>query len=258
MKWISLAVLIACLVSLRAIAQSETPANTGQNAAANTPPSAADIAALYARHGGSLYQAQMQSQNGQAVDSTVAASRLAAASFFAVPPPKPKVYVKHDLVTVIIREQSEFKSEGTTDLEKKADVSAAINEFLKLNLGNLSLDPIVGATKPKIDIKGDRSFKGDGSVDRKDSMTARVQAEVIDVKPNGNLVLAARKRIQTDDEVQTFLIYGVCRASDITPDNTVLSTQLYDFDLVKTHEGSIRDSTRRGWFSKLLDAANPF
>jgi flagellar L-ring protein precursor FlgH len=78
------------------------------------------------------------------------------------------------------------------------------------------------------------------------------------VKPNGTLVLQGRKSIVTDDEVQKFLITGTCRAEDVTADNTVLSTQLKDFDLRKTHKGNVRNATRKGWAGKLLDALNPF
>ena len=90
------------------------------------------------------------------------------------------------------------------------------------------------------------------------SIIMRVTAEVVDVKPNGTLVLQARQRIKTDDEEQTFTLTGTCRAEDITPDNTVLSTQLFDKDVTKIHTGAVRDTTKRGLLTKLLDVLNPF
>ena len=48
------------------------------------------------------------------------------------------------------------------------------------------------------------------------------------------------------------------RAKYVLPDNTVLSTQLYDLELNKQHSGAVRDTTKRGWVPKLLDAINPF
>jgi flagellar L-ring protein precursor FlgH len=72
------------------------------------------------------------------------------------------------------------------------------------------------------------------------------------------LVLQARKTITTDDEVQQFILTGTCRAEDVGPDNTVLSTQVSDQDVRKMHKGSIRDATKKGWVGKLLDVINPF
>jgi flagellar L-ring protein precursor FlgH len=66
------------------------------------------------------------------------------------------------------------------------------------------------------------------------------------------------KTIQTDEEEQSVILSGVCRAEDITADNTVLSTQLHDLTVRKTHKGAVRDTTKRGWIPRLLDVLNPF
>lgn len=105
---------------------------------------------------------------------------------------------------------------------------------------------------------GARTSHGEAEVDRSDSMIARITAEVLDVKPNGNLVLQARKTIRTDAEDQHFILTGVCRAEDITPDNSVLSTQLYDLMLQKNSKGDVHMATERGNLPKLLDYLNPF
>ena len=72
------------------------------------------------------------------------------------------------------------------------------------------------------------------------------------------MVLQARKRIKTDEEEQLLVLTGICRVQDVTPDNTVLSTQLYDFDVRKTHTGVVRDATKRGWVPRAIDWINPF
>jgi flagellar L-ring protein precursor FlgH len=78
------------------------------------------------------------------------------------------------------------------------------------------------------------------------------------VKPNGTLVLQARKKIKNDEEEQILLCSGICRVEDITPDNTVLSTQLFDLEFTKTNKGQVRNTTRTGLIHKLLDFVNPF
>ena len=69
-----------------------------------------------------------------------------------------------------------------------------------------------------------RRFRSE--VDRARQVPPFCTAEVLDVKPNGTLVLQARKRIKTDDEEQVFVLSGTCRAEDITADNTILKTAL--------------------------------
>jgi flagellar L-ring protein precursor FlgH len=217
---------------------------------ADGPP---DAAALLRSHGNSLLKASLAAGNDPA------AARLEDVSYYAVPVPEPKVIRKHDLVTIIVREESESSSEGSSELTKEARLEAAIDEFIKLDLKQLQLKGgAIGGVTPRIDVSGSREFSGEGTVDRSDSLTLRVTAEVLDVKPNGTLVLQARKRIRTDDEEQVFILSGTCRAEDITADNSILSTALHDQEITKTHKGTVRQATRRGWGSKLLDALSPF
>ena len=107
-------------------------------------------------------------------------------------------------------------------------------------------------------MQASRNFTGDGSVDRSDTLTARITGEVVDVKPNGTLVLQARKQIRTDEEEQQFVLTGTCRAEDVGADNTVLSTQMFDLQLQKNHKGMVREATRRTWLQKLFGAVSPF
>ncbi len=207
----------------------------------------------------------MQRNGGSLLKATLAApadpgqAQLGSVSYFAVPEPDPRVIRKHDQITIIVREESEFSSEGLTETKKEANLEARIQEFIKISLSDFAIRG-GNVSDPPPAIKGDatREFKGEGTVEREDSFTARVTARVIDVKPNGTLVLEGRKQIRTDDEYQRFLITGVARAEDVTADNTVLSTQLADFNLRKTHKGNVRNATKKGLIPKLLDAINPF
>ena len=98
-----------------------------------------------------------------------------------------------------------------------------------------------------------RSFEGEGDYARKDALADRITARVVDVKPNGNLVLEARKFVQNDDEKLELVLTGYCRAEDVTADNSVLSTQMYNLDLRKQHSGELRRASKKGLLTKLLD-----
>ncbi len=204
-------------------------------------------------NGGSLFRATMEAaaEPGQAT--------LREASFTYVPEPEPRTLKKHDLVTVIVREESAFKTKGTTETKRQSDIDAAVTEFIKLNLANFAIEGGgIGANPPSIKANASRNFKGEGTVDRTDSMTARIAAEVVDVKPNGTLVLQATKKIKTDDEEQQFILTGICRAVDVSADNSILSSSLHDFTLEKKHKGAVKDANDRGLIQKLLDLINPF
>ncbi len=213
----------------------------------------ATVGELAARYDNSLYKASRSTAGPEG-------GRLSAVSLIAVPAPQPKMARKHDLVTIIIREESDFSSSGSTDLKKQSALDARLEEFARLSLNEMILRGGAqgSGTPPSFKWQTNRDFKGEGTVNRADTFSARITAEILDVKPNGTLVLQAAKRIKTDEEEQQFLLTGICRAEDITADNSVLSTQMFDLSLTKSHSGAVRDTTRRGWISKLLDVVNPF
>jgi flagellar L-ring protein FlgH len=231
-------------------AQSQFPRRSSGSLDPATPPPS--IGLLMERAGGSLARAEL------AYRSDGSSPTAAMASYYSVPEPPPKLLHTHDLVTIVIREDSNFSSQGTTDLKRTADIDAQITNYLQLKLAPLSLLP--RAPVNPLEIKGNtsRDFKGDATVDRTDSLTANITATVVDVKPNGTLVLQATKSIKTDDEEQQFVLTGTCRVDDITADNTVLSTQMYGLELTKMHKGAVRDTTNRSIIHRFLDIFNPF
>ena len=214
----------------------------------NPAATAQNTGQLMQRNGGSLLRATLANEQP---DSSQA--QLNDMSFFAVPAPEPKVLKKHDLVTIIVREETDFSADGTTDLKKDYDLDFRIQQFIRASLENFSLEPTNGSTGSQILLGGKSKFKGEATVDRVDALTTRITAEVVDVKPNGTVVLQAKAHTKFDEEEMTMILSGTCRAEDVTGDNTILSSQLHDKNLIKEHKGAVRDTTRRGWIPRFFD-----
>lgn len=177
-------------------------------------------------------------------------------SFAAVQVPEPREFALNDLVTIIIRESTTADSEATLDTDKQSSIDAKVSDFPNLRL----LDEFVGLVMandlqddPTVGVNFKSKFKGEGEYSRRDSFTSRVTARIIDVKPNGTLVLEARKYIKSDKETLDMVLTGTCRQEDIAADNTVLSTQLYDLRLVKEHSGEVRKATKKGLLTKFFE-----
>jgi flagellar L-ring protein FlgH len=242
-------ILVSLIFSSIALAQRVAPPAT-QPINGYEHPSPAELMQL---HGGSLLRASL------AAAPDPAKARLASVSFFSVPEPEPKIIKKHDLVTIIIREESEMTTDGKSDLKKNADLDMQLDEWVRLNLNNWELEGgAQGPNPPSVKMSGKRNLKGEAKLERTDSFLARITAEVVDVKPNGTFAIQARKLIKKDDEEQEFIVTGICRGADVTPDNTVLSSQVYNLSLITNHKGAVRDTTKRGFIPKLLDFINPF
>jgi len=183
------------------------------------------------------------------------ASPLYGLSMMVVRPPDPRTYKIHDLVSIIINEISRQKSEHTLDTQKQYDLLADLTRFPSIRK-LLETQLVDGDRSPlaRLQTSFDAQFQGDGTYERKDRFTSRITAEVIDVKPNGVLVLEARTTRQTDDEIQTIILTGSCRSEDITEQNTIQSSQIFNMMLSSRNEGELRNANKKGLIPRVLEA----
>lgn len=175
----------------------------------------------------------------------------------SVAAPEPRKIKANDLITIIVRQSKSALSDSSLESEKKWDVTSELTKFLRLNPNGHMIPQEFAEGTPGIDFTFDNKYDGSGKTDRKDEFTTRISAKVIDVKPNGNLVVEAKNRIKVDEEEQILTLTGTCRTEDITAQNTVLSTQLADLEIVSENSGAVRDASRRGWLMRLFDLARP-
>ncbi|MCB9844515.1 MAG: flagellar basal body L-ring protein FlgH [Phycisphaeraceae bacterium] len=180
---------------------------------------------------------------------------LRGISMLAIEPPQPRTYAIHDLVTILIDENSRASSSQTLDTKKDSEINAKLNKLLDLEelletrlvQGNLTGVDL-------IDASGASKFKGDGDYERSDRFTARITAEIIDVKPNGTLVVEARKAIVRDREESVIVLTGICRQEDVTSQNTVLSSQLADLVVEQHNTGDLKDAASKGFLTRIAEA----
>jgi len=172
-------------------------------------------------------------------------------------PAPPKTFRPGDLLTVIVREQRKWEADSDLETKSKFDVKSDLGEFIKPIGGGIG-SALFRRGRPNIDYKYDQKSKNEGDSSREDKLTTRLTGKIIDVKPNGLLVVEARAKMTHDDEVSEITLIGTCRKEDVTADNTVLSTQIADKEVAVSNSGALRSASSRGWITKLLDAVKPF
>jgi flagellar L-ring protein precursor FlgH len=181
---------------------------------------------------------------------------LRGTSMFAITPAAARLFHEHDLIEIIVRESSSTKSSQEMETEKETKFNGRVTQWPDLSLDDLFNGVIkAGNTDdlPQVDLQFNKDFSGEGEYERTDDFTARLTAEVIEVLPNGNLILESRTSIKTDEEETMIKVTGICRSDDVSPVNTVLSTQLHDLRVEKMNNGQIKKSSQKGIFTKALD-----
>ena len=243
-------VAVSC-VALCATAQAQSLFERRQPAAPVTPPTNP----APATPGAPANPAPAQPTPSAPV-ATAGPMSLEDVSMFAVTPPAPKAWAKHDLVEIIVNRSSVEKFEQSLDTTKKYDLLAELKQFPSVrNLWEAQLRNGDSTGLPVgVEVGANNKFNGDGEYERKDQITTRLSAVVIDVKPNGTLVLEAKDSQQSGEEVKTMVLSGLCRSEDITKNNTIQSSQLANFVMRIDHEGQVKKAGEKGFIPKIFEA----
>lgn len=179
-------------------------------------------------------------------------------SMIAVPPVPPRKFKVHDLVNIIVRQQKKYEADGKLNTKREWDIDGKLEEWFRFYPRNRLGSDQLSSGQPSFKFGTKNENKMDGENEREDKFTTYIQATIIDVKPNGNLVLEARMEEQHDEEHFTITLTGVCRSEDVTATNSILSTQIANLVLVERNKGAVRDATTRGWIPRILDFGRLF
>jgi flagellar L-ring protein precursor FlgH len=164
-----------------------------------------------------------------------------------------KAYEIGDVVTVIVQEESVVSNAVDRSVSKTSESKA---EIPTLNIPSTQIFP--GSERPKAEFSASRSFDGKGSYQLADSMETRLTAVVVEVLPNGNLVLEGSRLRQSVKEKVTIRLSGIVRPEDVRSDNTVPSSAVAQAKIVIESDGPNHRSTQRGILDRLVDFIWPF
>jgi flagellar L-ring protein FlgH len=163
-----------------------------------------------------------------------------------------------DIITITVSEVSNATKTAatTTARTKKFD---GLFSFAGAGAGTTGVANPIGAAKfGPYEGKFGSSFDGSGSTNRTDSMSAYMTATVVDVLPNGNLIIRGSRWTKTNDEMQQTVLEGVVRPNDITRNNTVLSQNIADAKIFVVGKGPVAQHQKPGWMLQVFDFLSPF
>lgn len=157
-----------------------------------------------------------------------------------------------DILTIRIAEDSKVDNKAKRDLQKENSRSSDFN-------GELNIDHILPSI-PGFTMSADASNQMKSKADFKDerSFVDRVTVVVIDVLPNGNLVVTGTRDRDIAGDVQTIEVSGIVRPSDIGFDNTIKSEQVANFRIVTKNKGVSAPYTTPGWLGQIFDVLWPW
>ena len=177
-------------------------------------------------------------------------------SWIYIDRPRPKKLAVHDIITVVVDEKSESTQNTRFNRQRNIIFNAVMREFIRISsAGNLAA---AAPESPGIQGQLQSQMQSYGQGLSQEGLKYRIAATVVDVLPNGTLILEARKSILTNDALWEYSLTGRIRTQDVAGNNTVLSENVADLSITKREKGKIPDSSKRGILTKLYDFFLPF
>lgn len=190
-----------------------------------------------------------QQRTAQGADAIPSGSLFAAASFrpgFE----DPRARMVGDSVTVQITERLSASQSSNSTVDRTSGLSAGVTAFPFLSAGTLG--------KLGADASTNNNFEGKGATQATNTFSGTITATVVEVLPNGHLVVVGDKQIGVNQNVDVLRFSGTVDPRNIQPGNLVPSTSIANARVESRGRGAQFDAQTFGWISRFFLSLLPF
>lgn len=164
---------------------------------------------------------------------------------------------KEDIITVLVDYRSVMISEGSAESRKTASFNAVLADWLGFDGRDIFAAP-QSRGDPTVTGTLNSQYRAEGDIESRDSLTFSIAAKIVDIRPNGNLIIEAHRQMRINDEQWEQSLTGVVRRQAIGPDRTVRSDYVADLKIHKREMGQVANSYKAGWLNWWWGRHKPF
>jgi len=143
-----------------------------------------------------------------------------------------------DTITILVSDRLNASSEGASASSRSSSANSSITKLL----GQPSP---VGALANLATLGGTTKLDGSGSTNRSNVLTTTLTGRVVEVLPNGDLVVQANKDVGVNSEKHQVAIRGIVRWNDVSTSNQVRSDRIAMMSIQLNGKGLVSDAIRR-------------
>jgi flagellar L-ring protein precursor FlgH len=151
----------------------------------------------------------------------------------------------HDVVSIVVTESLAASTDGQVKNSRASNATSGLTSLFGKLKGSNNLQNLLGMTASS-------GLTAQGQSTTNSSLATTFGGEVVDVLPNGMLVVQATRQLTFSQQTQLIKLRGLVRPEDVSAQNQVLSTAMTDLELEVTGKGIVNDSTIVRFIEKLL------
>ena len=157
-----------------------------------------------------------------------------------------------DILTININENLNASQQQNSNVSKTGSISTD-----PINV-NLPIGIFQGLNGIGVSGGSSNKYEGKGATTSNNLFTGAITVTVVDVLPNGYLLVSGEKQIGTNREVQTIRFSGVVNPATILSGNLVSSSQVADARVEMRGQGAVDEAQVMGWLARFFLTFLPF
>ena len=172
------------------------------------------------------------------------------------PPPPPQIKI-HDIITIEVDEKAEVIVNSRFNRQRQGAYLAELAEFVRIVDGGTKLVP-AATSAPAIEAILTNRLQTIGQSTDLEGITYKIAATVVDIRPNGVLILEARKSIRTNQDFFEYRLTGEIASGMVSPTRAARTDSIANLRIERKQRGKVFDSTKINWGGRILDIISPF
>ena len=158
-----------------------------------------------------------------------------------------------DSVTILITERVTASQTSSSNLSRKSETSAGIAALPFLSGGALGT-----LGRAKIGGNSNSDFEGGGATTSQNTFESNITTTVIEVLPNGHLVVSGEKQIGVNENVDVLRFSGTVDPRALQPGSRVASSQVANVRVQSRGRGAQSEVQAMGWLARAFNSVSPF
>ena len=163
-----------------------------------------------------------------------------------------------DILTVVVEIDDSASISNSTGRSRNGGVSGGIPDLLGIPQRLNENLPAGASMASAVDTSSSSTFKGQGSVSRKEKLTLRIAATVVEKLPNGVLKVEGQQEVRVNFEMRELIVTGYVRPSDISRNNEITYDKIAGARIAYGGRGQITDMQQPTYGQQVADIVMPF
>ncbi len=160
-----------------------------------------------------------------------------------------------DILTVVIEIDEQAEMTNATDRSRSGQEGMSVSSLFglpeSLASRGVGLDPGVAANSSS-------GSSGSGTTRRQEEIALRVAATVVDILPNGHLVVLGSQEVRVNFELRDLQVAGIVRPEDISRRNEITYDKIAGARIIYGGRGQITDVQQPRYGQQMLERVLPF